>query len=163
VSYRIVNNAKSGLGESAMWGGKARIFQDDGQESTIFLGEDVSGLVPVGEKMELYIGDSRDIVVTQRKMTDTQINKRFNNKEKLVLYDTDELITAKIENFKDSEAVLTMIQHIPGEWDMEKCNLKYKKKNANTLEFEITLPARNDDGPAVKELSMHYHRRNLRP
>jgi len=158
VSYRIVNNAKSGLGESAMWGGKARIFQDDGQESTIFLGEDVSG-----EKMELYIGDSRDIVVTQRKMTDTQINKRFNNKEKLVLYDTDELITAKIENFKDSEAVLTMIQHIPGEWDMEKCNLKYKKKNANTLEFEITLPARNDDGPAVKELSMHYHRRNLRP
>jgi len=119
--------------------------------------------VPVGEKMELYIGDSRDIVVTQRKMTDTQINKRFNNKEKLVLYDTDELITAKIENFKDSEAVLTMIQHIPGEWDMEKCNLKYKKKNANTLEFEITLPARNDDGPAVKELSMHYHRRNLRP
>jgi len=163
VSYRIVNNAKSGLGESAMWGGKARIFQDDGQESTIFLGEDVSGLVPVGEKMELYIGDSRDIVVTQRKMTDTQINKRFNNKEKLVLYDTDELITAKIENFKDGEAVLTMIQHIPGEWDMEKCNLKYKKKNANTLEFEITLPARNEDGPAVKELSMHYHRRNLRP
>ena len=79
VSYRIVNNSQSGLGEFSLWGGKARIFQDDGHESTIFLGEDVTSMVPVGEKTELYIGDSRDIVVTQRKMEETQINKRFNN------------------------------------------------------------------------------------
>lgn len=165
VSYRIVNEAKSGLGEFALWGGKARLFQDDGHESTIFLGEDVTALVPVGEKMELYIGDSRDIVVTQRKMRDTQINKRYNNSSspKLVLYDTDEIITAKIENFKDGPAELTMIQHIPGQWDMKKCNMKYKKKDANTLEFEIKLPARTEAGPATKELTMHYNRRNIRP
>ncbi|MHC4160063.1 MAG: hypothetical protein ACYSSO_13410 [Planctomycetota bacterium] len=162
VSYRIVNNAKSGLGEFALWGGKARLFQDDGHESTIFLGEDVTGLVPVGEKTELYIGDSRDIVVTQRKMKDNRINLQRNNDNRVVLYDTDELITAKIENFKDGPAELTMIQHIPGQWDMEKCNMKYKRKNAGTLEFEIKLPARTEDGPAVKELSMHYHRRNVR-
>ena len=163
VSYRIVNEAKSGLGEFALWGGKARLFQDDGHKSTIFLGEDVTGLVPVGQKMELYIGDSRDIVVTQRKMKDTRINVRKNNREQVVLYDTDEIITAKIENFKDGPAVLTMIQHIPGQWDMEKCNMKYEKKDANTLEFEITLPARTEAGPATKELTMHYHCRNVRP
>jgi len=163
VSYRIMNNSESGLGEFALWGGKARIFQDDGHESTIFLGEDMTALVPVGEKTELYIGDSRDIVVTQRKMKDTRINIRKNNKGNTVLFDTDEIITAKIENFKDSPAVLTMIQHIPGQWDMEKCNLEYKKKDANTIEFEIKLPARTEKGPAVKELMMHYHRRNVRP
>jgi len=163
VSYRIVNEAKSGLGKFALWGGKARLFQDDGHESTIFLGEDVTGLVPVGEKTELYIGDSRDIVVTQRKMKDNQINLQRNNDNRVVLYDTDELITAKIENFKDSPAELTMVQHIPGQWDMEKCNMEYKRKDAGTLEFEIKLPARTEDGPAVKELSMHYHRRNVRP
>jgi len=123
--------------------------------------------------MELYIGDSRDIVVTQRKMTDAQINIRRNNGNvQIVLYDTDEEITAKIENFKDGPAVLTMIQRIPGQWDMEACTLDkkalslgadYKKKDANTLEFEITLPARTEAGPAVKELKMHYHRRNVRP
>jgi len=64
VSYRIVNETKSGLGDFALHGGKARLFQDDGSESTIFLGEDHTGLVPVGQKTELYIGDSRDIVVT---------------------------------------------------------------------------------------------------
>jgi len=162
VSYRILNDATSGLGQFAMWGGKARLFQDDGRGSTIFLGEDNAPLVPVGEKMELYIGDSRDIVVTQRKMRDVQINLRKNDSDRVVLYDTDEIITAKIENFKDSPATLTMIQHIEGQWDMETCNLKYNRKDAGTLEFEIELPARTDAGPAVQELTMHYHRRNVR-
>ena len=162
VSYRIVNNTDSGLGEFSLSGGKVRIFQDDGHESTIFLGEDNTALVPVGEKTELYIGDSRDIVVTQKKMTDTKENLRKNNSGKVVLYDTNEVVTAKIENFKDGPAVLTMIQHIPGQWDMEECNMEYKRKDAYTLEFEIELPARTDDGPAVAELEMHYHRRNVR-
>jgi len=43
-----------------------------------------------------------------------------------------------------------------------KLGVDYKKKDANTLEFEIKLPARNDDGPAVKELMMNFHRRHLR-
>ncbi|OHB63268.1 MAG: hypothetical protein A2Y77_17125 [Planctomycetes bacterium RBG_13_62_9] len=172
VSYEVVNDAKSTLGEFALWGGKARLFQDDGRGSTIFLGEDNASLVPVGEKMELYIGDSRDIVVTQRKMRDTQINLRKNDSGRIVLFDTDEIITAKIENFKDSPAVLTMIQHIPGQWEMEQCTLDGKaltlgagftKKDAFTLKFEIELPARMQAGAATKELSMHYHRRNVRP
>ena len=163
VSYRIKNDPNSGLGKYALWGGKARLFQDDGHDSTIFLGEDVTGLVPVGEKMELYIGDSRDIVVTQRKMKDEQINLIKNNDDKVVLFNTDEIITAKIENFKDSPAVLTMVQHIPGQWDMEECNLQYVKKDASTLEFEIKLPARTQAGPAAKELTIRYHRRNVRP
>lgn len=163
VSYEITNNAESGLGNFALWGGKARIFQDDGHQSTIFLGEDVTGLVPVGEKTELYIGDSRDIVVTQKKMKNTRENERQNENDKVILYDTNEIITARIENFKDGPAVLTMIQHIPGQWDMESCNLKYKRKDAFTLAFEVELPGRTEEGPGVKELRMHYHRRNIRP
>jgi len=158
VSYEITNNDKSGLGEFSLWGGKARLFQDDGHESTIFLGEDITGQVPVGEKAELYIGDSRDIVVTQRKMKDQRINLRKNHNGKVILYDTDEEIIAKIENFKDSPAVLTVIQHIPGQWDMKKCNMEYERKDAETLKFEIELPAHGK-----KELKMHYNRRNVRP
>lgn len=157
VSYRIENSAKNGLGRFALWGGKVRVFQDDGHGSTIFLGEDAIGQVPVGEKMEIYIGDSRDIVVTQRKMRDRKINIRRNDNNRIVLYDTDELLTAQIENFKDKPAILTMIQHIPGQWDMAKCNMEYRREDADTIEFEIELPARGK-----RELSMHYHRRNVR-
>jgi hypothetical protein len=156
VSYRIENSEKNGLGKFALWGGKVRVFQQDGHGSTIVLGEDRTGLVPVGEKMEVYIGDSRDIVVTQRKMREKKFNIRRNNSERIVLYDQDELIKAEIENFKDKPAVLTMIQHIPGQWDMKECNMKYTRKDFDTLEFRIELPARGK-----KELVMHYYRRNL--
>lgn len=166
VSYRIVNDKSGGLGGQVLWGGKVRIFQDDGHGSTIFLGEDTTGLVPVGEKMELYIGDSRDIVVTQRKMKAKQVNiRRTTHKSdpRIVLYDLDEEVTAKIENFKDQPAVLTMIQHIPGEWQMVDCNLDYERKDAGTLEFDIDLPERSAKGPATVQLKMNYRRLNLRP
>ncbi len=158
VSYRIKNTQESGLGRFALNDGKARVFQNDGSGSTIILGEDYSGLVPVGEDMEIQIGDSRDIVVTQKKMTDTRINIRRNKKNQVVLYDTDELITATIENFKDSPAKLTLIQHIPGQWDMEKCNMEHELENASTLKFEIELKPNEK-----KDFEMHYHRRNIRP
>jgi hypothetical protein len=157
VSYRIKNVKEMGLGSSVLGAGKVRVFQDDGHKSTIFLGEDHTKLVPVGEEMEVYIGDSRDIVVTQRKMREERINVRYNRKNRIVLYDTDEIIKATIENFKAQPATLTMIQHIPGQWDMEACNMEYKRKDAFTLEFEIALPAQGK-----RELNMHYHRRNVR-
>jgi len=163
VSYRIKNDSAGGLGDFALWGGKARIFQQDGHDSTIFLGEDTTPMVPVGEKTELYIGDSRDIVVTQKKMKDEKINITRNDAHRIVLFDTDEIITARIENFKDSPTILTMTQHIPGQWEMKKCNLEYEKKDAGTLEFEIRLPARTEKGPAVEKLNMHYNRINVRP
>jgi len=157
VSYRIQNSKNGGLGDFALWGGKVRVYQEDGHQSTIFLGEDRTGLVPVGEEMEISIGDSRDIVVTQRKMREKKINIRRNKNNKIILYDTDEVIEAKIENFKDKPAVLTMIQHIPGQWDMEECNLQYTRKDSSTLVFKIALPARG-----ANNLIMHYHRRNVR-
>jgi hypothetical protein len=80
------------------------------------------------------------------------------------MYDMEETIVAKIENFKDKPATLTMIQHIAGEWDMrdKDVNMKYEKLDANTLKFEIKLPPRDKDGPAKKELKMRYIRRHIR-
>jgi hypothetical protein len=158
VTYRIKNVTTAGLGQFALSEGKIRVFQEDGYESTIFLGEDATTVVPVGEDMDVYIGDSRDIVVTQRKMRDERINVRRNKKNRVVLYDTDEVIKATIENFKDRPAKLTMIQHIPGQWDMEESTLQFKRKDASTLELEIALLAHGKT-----ELSMHFHRRNVRP
>jgi len=158
VTYEIENSADVGLGQFGLWDGKARIYQDDGHGSTIFLGEDRTPFVPVGEKMKLYIGDSRDIVVTQRKMRENRTNVRRNKREQIVLFDTDELISVKIENFKDKDAVLTLIEHIPGQWEMVRCPRKYELKDAYTLEFEIPVKARDK-----VEFSLQYQRKNVRP
>lgn len=158
VLYEIKNSKENGLGTVLLWSGKCRVFQDDGHSTTIFVGEDIPKVVPVGGKFEVNVGESRDVVVTQRLMDKRQINIRKNSSDQLVLYDSEEIITAKIENFKDKSAVLTMLQHILGQWDMVECNLKYERKDAETLKFLIDLPPNGR-----QELKMHYIRRNIRP
>ena len=157
VHYVIRNNKESGFGEFALRGGKVRIFQDDGHGSTIFIGEDRAKFTPPGKKMELYTGDSRDIVVTQHKMRNVKINIRRNTQNRVILYDTDEIIKAEIENFRDKPAVLTLIEHIPGQWDMKKSTHKFEKEDANTIKFHLGVPAHGKE-----KLVFHYQRRNVR-
>jgi hypothetical protein len=157
VFYTLYNTKEKGLGENALWGGKVRVFQEDGRGSTIFLGEDRVELVPVGEKLSLYIGESRDIVVTQRKMKEERKIKERNSSGQPILWDTEEILEVKVENFKDKPALLILTEHIPGQWDMASCTHKYELKDFETLEFRIDLK------PKEKvNLTMHYHRRNLR-
>lgn len=157
VTYVIRNDKASGLGESSLWWGKVRVFQDDGKGSTIFLGEDYAPFTPSGKKMELKIGESRDIVVTQHKMKDTRINLRHNQSNTVILYDTDETIQARIENFRDQPAILTLIEHIPGQWDMSESTHEYEKENANTVRFLISVPAQGEE-----TVVFNYNRRNVR-
>jgi hypothetical protein len=157
VYYAILNAKESGLGENGLWGGKARVYQKDGHDSTIFLGEDNLGFTPVGDRARIRIGDSRDIVVTQKKQKEEQINVRRNNRRAIVLYDTDEIVEAKIENFKEKPAVLILTEHIPGQWEMAESSHKFEKKDFQTLEFRLELK------PKEKvTLLLHYHRRNVR-
>lgn len=157
VSYVIRNESLSGLGRAPLLGGKVRVFQEDAHGGVVFFGEDNIDGVAVGEKIQIHIGDSRDIVVRQRKMFEKRINVRRNHRNQVVLYDTDEMIEAHVKNFKNEPAVLTLIQHIPGQWDMASCNMPYKRQDAFTLAFELALPSK---GKQV--LTMHYHRRNVR-
>ena len=137
--------------------GKVRIYQKDGHGSTIFLGEDYTQDVSTGEALKIKIGKSRDLVVTQRKMKNQRINQVKNHKGKLVLYDIETIIEAKIENFKNKPATLTMIQEITGEWEMLDCNQKFTKKDHKTLEFKIVLKPNE-----TKTLNMHYLTKNIK-
>ena len=156
--YTLYNTAEKGLGGNALWGGKARVFQKDSHGSTIFLGEDTAAFAPVGDKMELYIGDSRDIVVTQKKTVDRMANVRRNKSSDIALYDNEEQIETVIENFKDKPGTIVLTEYIPGEWAMQNNSHPYELKNHETLEFHIDL------NPKEKVmLTLHYFRKNLRP
>ncbi len=157
VYFEIKNLKESGLGEFPLLTGKTRMFQIDKSNSSIFLGEDNLKYTPIGESFRLYFGDSRDIIVKQKKMKETRINVRKNNLGNIVLYDTDEVIRIEIENFRDRPAKIEILENIPDEWDMEESTHKYEKIDSNNIKFVIDLK------PKSKEVvEFHYHRRNLR-
>ena len=159
VHYEIVNaNLVPTGGEPApLWAGKVRVFQQDGRGGTLFLGEDQGKLTPPGEELRIYVGDSRDVVVTQRKLHDRQINPRP-SRTAVRLYDTDELLVTEVENFKDRPAVVDLVQHIPGQWEVAEVSQEFERKDASTAVFHVEVPAQGRT-----EIRFRYHRRNVRP
>lgn len=157
VEYEIENTAPFNTSNSALPEGKVRIYQQDGTGSTIFLGEDDTKRILPGKKMKLYVGDSRDIVVKQLKTESKKTNERTNKNGRTVLFDINETIKLTAKNHKNTPAVLTITQHIDGQWEMLKCNMEYELKQLGTLEFRMELGAGEE-----KNLNMRYIRKNLR-
>lgn len=157
VHYELENNKTNHLGKHALWGGKMRIYQNDGRGSSIFLGEDKPAYTPINQKMKLYVGDSRDIVVTQRKTHHEKKNIKRNRKNRIILHDEIETMQLIIENFKDKEATINIIEPMSGEWDIISNSHPFTRKHHQQLEFNIILPAKGKE-----TLTYRYIVRNVK-
>ena len=142
--------------KTAFLKGKVRLFQDDRQGGTLFLGEDMSQFTPKGDTSNLRIGDSRDIVVTQHRIDTKRSNIKRNTKNNIQIY--DEIIKDKIimENLKDAPVTLSLIETIPGQWEPVDISMDYTLKDHKTLIFNVTLLAKEK-----KTLNMHYRVLNI--
>jgi len=153
LNYIIKNDVASKLGTHTLLPGKVRIFiktrdQAAGEgeaagEGVAFTGEDWGQLTPVDREMRLYIGQSREVKVTQRKMKDDRVDRtiRRNLQNQVVMWDTDEIFKIEIENFKKTPVDIVLVEHITGYWKMKESSHKYEKKDAFTIEYALTLPA----------------------
>lgn len=153
LSYILTNDKPAKLGTHSLLPGKVRIFiktreqpEKEGEkpgEGVAFTGEDWAQLTPVDREMKLYIGQSRDVKVTQKRTKDDRTNIRRNNNNQDVLWDKDEVYKLEIENFKKEPVSLTIVEHMPGYWKMVENSHtgQYKKKDAFTFEYNLNLPA----------------------
>lgn len=170
LSYVIKNDKASKLGTHTLLPGKVRIFiktkeqaDKDGDkpgEGVAFTGEDWGTLTPVDRELKLYIGQSRDVKVTQRKTTDERINLRRNNGNSVVMWDQNEVYKVEVENFKTTAVTLVIVEHIPGYWKMIESTLKYEKKDAFTIEYTLDL-APKTTGDKKTVLNFNVRRMNV--
>jgi hypothetical protein len=152
LSYVITNSKPAKLGTHTLLPGKTRIFiktkeqpEKEGEkpgEGVAFVGEDWAPLTPVDREMKLYIGQSRDVKVTQRRTKNDRTDIRRNQGNQDVLWNTDEIYRIEIENFKKVPVDLVIVEHIPGYWRMVENShaQQFKKKDAFTFEYSLTLP-----------------------
>lgn len=172
LNYIITNASAAKLGTHTMLPGKVRIFiktkdqpaqaGEQGAEGVAFTGEDWAQLTPVDREMKLYIGQSRDVKVTQRKTKDDKTNIRRNSQNNVVLNDTDEIYKIEIENFKKEAVNLTLVEHVPGYWKMVENShaAQFKKKDAFTFEYNLVLPAEST-GDKKTTVTFNLNRLNV--
>jgi len=165
--YEIENAKANGLGTFLLRGGKARIYAEDPDGTTIFVGEDALMETAAGEKAELTLGTVKDVLLKRRVMDDKRENERKNTSRRTVLYDRVVHVRYEIENFKDKAATVRVVETVPSEAEIVEIDndgVTTKRKSANELEITIDLAARpggKDDEVKPREVNFTYRMRDI--
>lgn len=121
--------------------GKVRIFLTDSRNRNLFSGEDFMNFLPAGDTVFLRTGDSRDILVSKRRMGTAQTRVRRNDKGEVQVFDqkiTDRFI---LENTTPVAAVVKITDRIPGQWEPVEMGHAYALTDHQTLVFDVRLAA----------------------
>ncbi len=164
MHYVIKNDKDNGLGLFPLQPGKVRIFQNDGHGTQAFLGEDWGAFTPRDDELKLFLGQAKDVVVKRT------IDRRDKVRVLGNLYDYDVIVKYEIENFKDQDVMLDLVESLADlrreilsntgrdvEWRFGDQGTLTEMRNADesTAEkvvFNVPLPPRGEDQKAVKQV-----------
>ena len=121
------NDKKSGLGFPLPPG---RIGIIDKNTNTFLGSGDFEG-TPAGEEAEIFMGTAFDIKA-ERKRTDHRKLGRNRNADSFEI---------QIRNHKSEDAKLIIVEELYGYWEIVEKSDDYTKKDFQTIEFEVTIPA----------------------
>ena len=130
VKIEVENSEKNGLG-MPMPKGKVRVYKKDQDGALQFIGEDSIDHTPHGEKIRLYIGDAFDIVGERKQMRSENVSTHLRR-------DTYEV---SVRNHKKSAVTVLVLEHPYGDWSVADSSNAYNRKDANNLEFPVSVPA----------------------
>ncbi len=138
LSLSFVNTSKNGLGRP-MPAGLVRVFMPTSDGSQLLAGESNVGHKGEGAKVDLTLGRSFDVKVERRQTTFKKLGKRS----------VEMGWRIEILNGKNSAQALKLNDMYSGEWDVTKADSDYVKKDAGTLEFDLSVPPTKDGTPVV--------------
>jgi hypothetical protein len=144
VMLQFENGKEAGLG-IPLPRGKVRVYKEDIDGSTQFVGEDRIDHTPKDETVRLYLGDAFDIV-GERKQTDFR---------KLGARTIEESYEITIRNHKDEDVEVRVVEHMFRwtEWEITDETMEHLKTDSRTIEYHLEVPA---DGEETIEYTVRY-------
>lgn len=136
VRMEFDNSKNNGLG-MALPAGKVRVYKEDEDKALEFVGEDMIDHTPRDEKVRLTMGNAFDVVgertrTDYRKLSDTSYEESWK---------------IQVRNHKDAAVDVVVVEHLSGDWDIRRESAKFRKKDASTVEFPVSVAA--DDSVTV--------------
>ncbi|OGB92461.1 MAG: DUF4139 domain-containing protein [candidate division NC10 bacterium RIFCSPLOWO2_12_FULL_66_18] len=129
VFLEIANKEQHRLG-MPLPKGIVRVYKAASDRSLQFIGEDVIDHTPKDEKVKIKMGEAFDVVGER-----TQRDWR---KIAPGLYETE--WDVQVRNHKKEDVQVTIIEPVPGDWDVIKTSHPYEKAEAHTLKYTVNVP-----------------------
>ncbi len=145
VYFEFKNSAASGLG-IALPKGRVRVYKADGDGSLQLAGEDSIDHTPKDETVRVKMGDAFDVVGERKRVDYSSDTKRRRFEESFEI---------RVRNHKDASVDVAVIERLYrwSGWKIVKASSKWIKKDAQTVEFPVTVPK---DGEAVVDYTVRY-------
>jgi hypothetical protein len=128
--YLEVKNSKENRLGLPLPKGKVRVYKADASGSQQFVGEDWIDHTPKDESVKIKLGNAFDVVGER---TQKEFRKLSSN-----LYEVEWEIA--LRNHKTDAQSVTVIEPVPGDWQVLSSSHTYEKIEAHTLKYQIPIP-----------------------
>lgn len=149
VAYVLKNTPAGKLGTGILPAGKVRMFLQTGT-SEAFLGEDWAQPTPLGEDLELKIGDSKDLTVRRAVLKTSQDIVQRDHQNRPALWHQLQEIRFEVENFTNEAKTIDLTEHLQGEWDVQVPKQVLEKRIAPE-QYEPAVGEANPIGELVRK------------
>ncbi|MEN6372664.1 MAG: DUF4139 domain-containing protein [Armatimonadota bacterium] len=133
VVLQVMNSKQNHMG-MPLPAGKIRVYKLDDQGAQQFIGEDTIDHTPKDEKIRLHLGDAFDVVGDYKRTGYQKISKNT----------VEESFEVKIRNHKETPVEVKVVDHVWSDWKVLKSSSNYTKKDAQTIEFPVKVPANGE-------------------
>jgi hypothetical protein len=128
VLLELKNSADNRLGVP-LPKGKVRVYKADAGGSQQFIGEDWIEHTPKDERVKIKLGDAFDVVGERTQKDFRKIGSG--------LWEVEWEIS--LRNHKPQEQTVTVIEPVPGDWQVMHATHKFDKPEAHTLKFQVPV------------------------
>ncbi len=144
IIREIENSEENGLG-IALPKGKTRFYRQDDDGQLEFTGENAIDHTAKKETLKIYTGNAFDLV-GERNRTDYQLDRRSY---------VNEAFEIVVKNRKEAPVVIRVVEHLYrwSNWEIQENSQPYEKVDADTIAFEVELPADSERKVSYK---VHY-------
>jgi hypothetical protein len=129
VLLEIDNRAEHRLG-MPLPKGKVRVYKADAGGSQQFIGEDWIDHTPRDERVKIKLGDAFDVVGERTQKEFRKIAGGVWEVEWEIL----------LRNHKKHDQTVTVVEPVPGDWQVLHTTHAFEKPEAHTLKFEVPVP-----------------------
>jgi hypothetical protein len=130
VSIELVNSKANGLG-MPLPKGIVRVYKQGKDGAQEFVGEDRIEHTAVDEKIRLTLGNAFDVVAERTETDHQRIDERTQKMS----------VKIEVRNHKDQAVDVSIVEQMPGDWTITAKSHDYRKTDAHTIEFPVTVPA----------------------
>ncbi len=144
--YQEFKNSKLNHLGIALPAGRVRFYRREEGGMLQFTGENLVDHTPKDENVKFLTGNSFDLVGERR-----QTNFKENEDKHWI----DESFEIKLRNHKKTPVTIAAVEHLYrwSNWRITAHSQLFKKKDAQTIEFSVPVPA---DGERVITYTVHY-------